>query len=116
MQALDVQCIGYGATQDLGLLQVKTDGTGLLHHRFPSRVFLTGSVDQYFALDPYVYLDLELQLALELPLPPLALSPLLQGKLLQPPLSLKPLPFFVIVCAFDVASDSIIGSATYAVQ
>ena len=34
--------IGYGATQDLGLLQVKMDGTGLLH-RFISRFFLTRS-------------------------------------------------------------------------
>ena len=32
----------YGAAQYLGLLQVKTDGKGLLH-RFTSRVFLTGS-------------------------------------------------------------------------
>ena len=37
---LGCSSIGYGAAQDLGLLQVKTDGTGLLH-RFTSKVFLT---------------------------------------------------------------------------
>lgn len=55
------------------------------------------TVDQYFALDPYLELDLGLKLASELPLPPLALSPLLQSKLLQPPLPLKPPPLLLSV-------------------
>ena len=41
--------IGYGAAQDLGLLQVKMDGTGLLH-RFTSRVFLSRSARRLASL------------------------------------------------------------------